>query len=95
MRILKDLLFILFAFVWQILMMFGGILLVKIFAIVISAVTAWFLGLFIGDVVLGILAQIGISGFSMLQIGLFVGFIASFFTSPIKITDLRSKKKQN
>ena len=92
MRVLKDLLFIFGASLCALLTVFGGILLIRFLAIVISAFCGWVIGWFIGDTVLGILGQIGISGFSMWQIGAFIGFIASFFTSPIKITDLRTKK---
>ena len=94
MRVLEDLLVIVFAFIWHICTMLGGILLIRLLAIVLAAVFSWFIGLFIGDTILNILAQIGISGFSMLQIGAFLGFIASFFTSPIRFADLRTKQPE-
>lgn len=92
MRNLKNLLFIIFAFFGHFLLFFGGILATKLLAIGLWALFGWFIGLFVGNTILGILAQIGISGYDMWQIGTFIGFIASFFTSPIRINDLRTKK---
>jgi len=92
MKVLKDLLLIIAAFLGHFLPFLGGILITKLLAIGLWALFGWFIGLFIGNTVLGILAQIGISGFDMWQIGAFIGFVASFFVSPIKINDLRTKK---